>query len=857
MVAPNVIIKNLAGLGGKHSRANDYSRPPLFSADCSNMVSQIGETISLVNGHKLIAQGYGGAGVTTYQRSDLTTAQTIEELVGIDNNLRRLKQGTLTITYVPGTAVNRTFSIVPVDPPGTSGEYVATVKEEGVSIGSQAFTAAVGTASTYYISALATWVGTLAGGGGGTYTAVASGGTPAAIPAAALALINDATIGTGGVGDPALIIPYYYWEQVPCPTSNPFATYWATRLLSSFELASMQNCDDQLFIATGVNELYVYDSLGVYRAGMPRTTSFAAAVGAATGLTGTYEYMITYEFLNAVNKTVEGDESNRSTVTLANRKADLTFPYIQAAAGFYTHNATISSAAGSPATTVPVTAGHDIVAGDRIVVTDPTTQQGQERLVLIAASTLLTLDASTAYTNTAPMNIASTVRVNVWRNAAGDTELKYLRAQFGNNDGTATGTYTDSLADATLIGYATYDPPAKPHSLPPANLRYLTVYQAGLVASKGNDDQVWFSDWDGPHYWPDGESSFNLLSKQAGIVTGLRANRELVAITKAGIVHSAIGDFPNTQFRQELIADAIGCDSYHTMLDVGGSLWYWSKNAGYSKTVSSGVPQDLTYRILPDFSASDRNLTARINARRATAVNLKRLQHVFLFLPAESLAPTNEPYPNDNSLLYVGDYREQEKIGEDGFPMIKWWPCTGINMAGGATVYGDRLYFMERRYNTTTAAMEYNLCVLLEEKTAYDYHFHALPIPYRYSTTWYHGDMPSVLKKWVRCRLYAMGQGITSGFSTLVQLAKEFLSGNIASERTIEISLSGFGSGWGVGGWGVESWGDPDTVEAVFEFIPTVAKAVQVTISGDAFCEQVRFTGLEIQAVPQYEESIS
>ena len=847
MPVPNLISRSFLVDGGLNTRSNDIIRDLTYSRNCENF--ELSETLGLSNikGFKVYAPTKGGGGLDVYERLNTTTKETDETTVCIDNNLWILQEGSITLSYSGSESIN-TFELIPYTDGAIYGFKYRVIEGTSTLIDTVLGTGR-DTAVPHTIANLVTAIDALA-----NFACSASGTTTG--PAAALSITEATTVGA------SLVIYFKYWEQVICPTTNPFAAFWATVNTETFENAALQNCDNILYIATGYNKLYKYDGHATYRAGMPAATALSGAESAGGSLTllSEYEWFITYEFVDARSRVTEGDESNRVkfTLTAANASGLITIPYLKAATEFYTNSALANNGGTETGTTLTVDNGaggaHTIQIGDAICFYD-NGGTWQERTVTNRSNSSITISGA-AVTIANNEVISANLKINLWRNAAGDTELKYLVKTFANDgiSSTTTFNYDDGLADATLIGYADYVYPEKGHGIPPDNLKYLTVYQGLLIGNDGTD-KVDFSDYDGPEYFPAGISDFTVRSKAAGMVTGVAANRELLLITKEDETHIVIGDLPGSNYRQELIADAIGCSSYHSMVDIDGSLWFYSRTHGVRRIISSGLPDDMSFRIWPEFVARlDSEASPR--PKRAVAVYFADRRQYILFIPSETDIGATMAL-NSHSRLLICDARDANVQGEDGYPKTRWFPQSGFNMVGGIIVKGGRLYWSERYYSSTLSAYEYPLVEQLINDNQYDYCFHAQPYDITYETTWLHLDDPSVLKKWIKTKLYSLEDSITGGFSVDVSAEADMVNGNSVSSTTLVFGEASSSEGFGISPFGPSSFGDPAATSKQFDFIPFVSPALKLVISRTVWCENVVFSGYEVQVVAAFEKEIT
>lgn len=802
----------------------------------------------LRRGSKGRAPSAGGGGMKSYVRQ--ASGTRTEESICIGSNLHREKTGTVTITY-SGAGTSAVATLLPTL---TSGVY------------SFVFTLTVDDVVAYTLDL-------------GTGIEEAAPVTVATLVAGIDALPDFACVGVGTQTGPAaflpntaesvgagLVISFRYWEQIYSPTSNPFSTFAATFTSSEFELAALFNHANRFWIATGVNELYKYDGVQVFRAGMPRGTTFAGSVVAGgaipIGTDTTRRYMITYEQIDALGWDVEGDNSNLVELTFSggNQTGRMVMPTIQPTTGFLTSYAYAANAGTETDTTIDVDDGaggaHTLQVGQTAFFRD-NAGAIQEKLITARTNSTITFVGAVTIANNAV--ISANLRINLWREKGGGSEF-YLVREFANDPSVASITYDDGNDDTALS--ILYDPPVVGHGLPPANLKYLTAYQNNLIGANAGDN-IYFSDPDGPEYW---NVNLTLRTKSNEAVRSVAANRDILLVQKYNESIVIQGDLPDANYRQESLIDAIGTDSYHSVLNIEETLWFYSRTHGVRRVVSSGQTGDVSYRVLPAFTAKAPTSDTTIIHKRVVAVNFERLQLALFFFPTET-TQGGTSLPNENSFVLAADYRQQfdEYIEYDQegrvkarFPRIRWWKWMGLNFGGGADIYGDDLIWQQRGYNEPATAMEYPLMSRLENGDEFDFTDNAQPIEFEYDGSWYCPNGREQLKKWIKAVIYSYAERGAESFAITCELQVGWINDIPNSQKVLDFGVAaGSGAGYGYGPWGDFPWGDSGTQRALFTFHPIISSAAKLRFSRTAWCERPGISGWAIQYVPAYMPKIT
>lgn len=848
MPQQNIISKNFNEFGGVDYRSNSVSRKARFSADAKNVFYLRSNSLSNRSGNKGCAKSAGGGGTKKFTWLD-SEGTSYKELITIDDNLHRKKTGTISITYT-GAEDNVILTIFPEEISGVK-TYWARLIESETEVFSLDLGVGVNEASPVTISDLVTAINAEA-----DYTCsltTGDGTGPAAfIDSQTLSLVTSV----------AGSISFDYWEQIYCPVSDPFSTFFSNVSGANGELAALFNHANRFFIATGFNELFKYDSVQTFRAGMPYTESLSAAT-TGTGITGDYEWFITYEQTDALGHIVEGDESNHATLTLANQTGRLTIPQIQPTTGFLTSCALANNGGTETGATLTVDDGsggaHTLQEGQTVFFVD---NSGNEIEDIITGTTSTTITFANSYTIADNAIISAGLKINIWRNINGSTELFYLVDTIANNSFVATVTYDDATADATLETNAEYQFPVEGHGLPPANMKYLASY-GGLLQTANSLADVWFSDLDGPEYF---NTSFRINSKSNSPITAIAANKDALYVFKKNETHGVTGDLSAGTYRAQYISTEIGCSSYHSIIDIDSSLWFHSADYGPRRIISTQLPDDISFRVSPVLTRTAPNDDQVITHERVIAYNLRSQQICLFFFPTETEV-SGDVYPNNNSFILAADYRAQyeEDVEYDDqgkvvqrVPKIRWWPWDNLNLGGGGDELEGVNYFTEKRYSDINLAMEYPLCKFLETNSEYDYHDHAQGYDWYNDSPWLDLNEPDVLKKINKISLYNLAQTLASSFTLTASTQVNYLDGITHSQKTVEFGEGGgVSSGYGSGPWGDFAWGDSVIPKKIFPLRRGKFTSIRLRLEASVWLQRIAISGWAYECVPAFRSKIT
>jgi hypothetical protein len=648
-------------------------------------------------------------------------------------------------------------------------------------------------------------------------------------PAAFMELLNGSTIaGSGGT----LTIYYWYWEAVATVTDSSNKLYvsggastFGTDAYRSLSTAVVSNV--LYFTSPGIagssSEYYLlkYDGNRIYRAGCPRAIhvdfNFAAlsvAAGVKTDdvrgsltvalpgadLTSGYKYR--YVNVDKAGNRIEGTVAQRTaspatadqimflrTVTAVDPNWDgKAFNNVYARA-----NGTQSNVLQ-----ITVTNPHTLQAGDVAYFWDANQVRFIQRVITATTSTTITISSTSLDSDRESINydvggsvfistgalITNNSRIAIYRTAASGGTTWYLLAEVPNWQVTGVAAnpgYYDATADTTIAGNAPLIEDEFPHDPPPTNCAHVAAYNSGLVLSGNTQkpNRVFFSDTDGPEYFPAVTHNFDVEAP----VTGHRQSGEFLVVGTLNlptltVVSGVLSDFT---FRPDKIGSNIGVTSHLSMQEIEEGVLCFSSNVGPYVLFSGRRLEPLGALTYPDGAKVSR--LEPYWTRRYTATETKPVfkRAIAAVLPNDKLyllwIPTEDPaYPGfaSGGTVFAFDYGRGA-----------WWPWTGLNMAGGMAVMDGVLYWTSLYQvsgNRRSYAWQMQRGVALDE---YRYADHNAAIDFKYRSHWESLGEPAKFKRFLRCRVSSHETRATSSCSVDLNTYVDYSTANTSNDDTL------------------------------------------------------------------------
>ena len=818
-MAEYILQKRYLNHFGIDLKSTDIVRQEQFASDMKNAQYTKEGAIEKRKGYKAHATTQGGYGLTTYNRISTTDGTASQEMLAIGQTVYRFKKTTMNVSYT-GTSASATISIF-FDT--ATDQYRCQVVEATNVLVDQALGLGYDTGSPYTVASLVTVIDALA-----NFTCTATGDT--STPAAFLKIVRDFDLSSSG-GAAAIIAGY--WEAVNCPTTNPLAGSNTNRNSSAWENVSTTQIQNCVFFANGYDNVLKYDGQTLYRAGLPEVGSVSAALGGAGAITGSnYLYKVRYVQFDAAGNLIEGNiNATTNLLSPAAQSIDVTVANVLASTGFNT-NCAIVNGLQTGVTTITVDAFHTMKVGDTAYFFDGVSSSYVTRTVTAIGGTTITI--SGAAVNVADNAVISNnLRIGIYRSkTSGSTPtIWYSVAEIPNNSFAATQVYNDDLADASLG--AQLIEPVTDRSPPPKG-KYISVFRNQVILA-GNltfPNTVYYSDIDGPEYFPDGINNFDVDSPIGDQITGLAPTNEAFAIFKDKSIQIMSGDLANANFRVDQLTSDLGCIAHASIQEVRGQLMFLSDRGVYAM-VGGQLPQPVGDKIEPVFDINASLAASQLlKLKRAVAFNDRDNERYILYLPAES-ATSGSVHPNSNSVLYVYDYRRQA--------WLKW---TNINMAGGMTLYENALHFSERRYSSFAGAVVSYLYRVHNLNDAYDYQDDSSFIDFEYSSTWEALNEPSVLKRFLRIRIFSLEELVNNDLLLDVRTEINYIKDATHAQFNFQFT----GGGYGIASYDdTTPYGDPAESVGKHRLGQGRVRSLRMRFLNQREQENVNITGWELE----------
>jgi hypothetical protein len=376
MATNYTINKTFSAFGGLNLRISDLLRSDNFATVADNVAYRKTGAMSKRKGYQILAESKGGYGITTFPDTDIESGDVTEQLIAVDDNLWKVEDDSFTITY---SGSDTAYFDLFVD---TDNKF----KFEMYDNGAQVLSYDLGTGkelSFITLGNLITQINAIS-----NFTA---SGTLTTESAAFIPVASGTTISSSGTN-----VAFQKWTQIDTASAitDPFSTFYAARNNADFENASFAIVNNILYISTGYDTLQKYDSLRVYKAGLPAPASAASVSKLGSGsLTGTYKYRYFYRHIDAKGNVVEGNATAETETTLSSEDARLTLQNLQANTGFNTSQAVVNGAQ-SGVNTITVDSGHTILVGDKVYFYDGSASEYTTRNVTAVTATTIVVDGA-------------------------------------------------------------------------------------------------------------------------------------------------------------------------------------------------------------------------------------------------------------------------------------------------------------------------------------------------------------------------------------------------------------------------------------------------------------------------------
>jgi len=840
MAVQNILQKYFQNFAGIDLRSSDLVRSPNAATNILNAEFRDTGALSKRKGYQYLVRGDQGSGdivangLAVWEDTSLTTGAVTERLIAVGDTLYEKLTDTFTITYTGSESATYSIALN-----ASTGNWEFITKVSGIVTDTQVL--GDGTdAGDMPISTLVTNLNGL------TDFTCTGGSVAASEKAAFIPTTIDATISASGTA-----VTAHYWSKIDTPQglTDPFSLHWAKRTDTSFENATFAQLSDVIYISNGYDKMCKFDGNRVYRAGLPQAliSSVAdAGSGSAFSIGDKFDYKVVYEYKDAKENLIFGQLSNASTLTKAAADDNtVTVHNLKESAGTVTNDgfnadqAVVNGAQG-PVNSITVDSGNPLKVGDYVYIDDAVSGSIVQRKVTASSDTSITVDgaAVTVGNNDTISNIKIIVYRTIDYSASGVPGLFYVAKELVNDSANDTQAFTDAVSDATLQANVQLVEPIKTRGLPPT-CKYMIVWRGQLVMSGdiGSVSTVYYSDIESPEYFPPADQAFDVDRP----VTGLFAQDSFLYVFEREKINAINGDFGVDEFTVSSASnEGIGCIAHHTLQEVKGRVMFLSREGVYG--ISQEGLENIGSPIDPRFNAS-----ATYAFTQAVAYNWRQEDKYLLFLPRLNNSSGDAISANDaTSEIYVFDYFRNA-----------WLQWDNYNFMGGIVDFNDRLHFM-RRSTSGGSTPNSELIRLLATDTEFDYSDHSESITFQYATHWETLGDPSVWKKFLRLKTYAIDSTLSSfegdSFNLTVEANHNFDPENIVG--TFVIDFSGGALGWGIGEWGNIPWGEPRLKGAKNKLASKKVKSHRLKFTNDTVQENVLISGYELEIATPYRPNI-
>lgn len=859
MPGPYQHIQKYQNFFGIDLKTNDLEFQDEFATVANNVNFTASGTLEKRKGY--FTHGTQGAkfGIFTYNRVNSSGVE-VPEVLGVSNTIQKLNKVSLQVTY-SGSAdiVLMTLRFFP-----DTGVYRCVLVEQFSTVLDYSLGVGDTDPGPISITNLAAAINAVTG-----FSATISG--DGSVPASFLDPVDSEDL-TG-----ASVTTYArYWSSLNVSAqtgkAGPLQGSETNKNQDNFENVTsvqLQNC---IYFSNGYDPVLKYDGQNVYRAGLPPAsdgsdgTYSISVLGTAGPATPPKVYVWRQQFLqidangNYVEaNTVYSSEYSNFLEPTGGTPATVTVANIQAGSGFNTNCAIVagaqSIAAGAGNKTITVDNGsggaHTMKAGDTAFFNDTVLGNVTYPVVSVASGTI-TVNSSGAAVNVADNAVISNnLRIKILRNQNTNVSaappytsptLWFEVVEIANNSFAATQNYSDVTPDASL--FTQFIEPATDRS-PPRPGKYISSF-LNLMVTAGNlqsPNEVSFSDFSGPEYFPLVSNQFTVGNTQGDIITGIHPSSETFLIFQRKGIHAVTGDIPNQSFRVDNITQDIGCVAHATIEDVRGKIFFLSE-AGPRIMAGNSLPMGLgaaggsqfNSRVDPIFNKKERTSTSVLKVKRAVSRNDTTGEKYILFIPAEGSSGGNS-YSNSNSIALVYDYTRDS--------WVRW---TNVDFTGGITKIDDDMLFVTRKETGVSGVISYYVGKMHNSDQFFDYQDHTGPIDFAWRSKWEFMGNAAVLKNFQRIRIYSV-EAIDSDVTIGIETERNFIADDILSTCSVTFE----GSGYGLSEYGTAPYGDPANPDRKHKLSNGRVYSLRVGLVNDQEQTNVAITGYELEVSLPYQ----
>lgn len=795
-MAQYLLKKRYDNFYGLDLKSTDLTRPEQYASGMLNAQYRKSGSVEKRKGYQATADSEGGFGLFTYNKVN-SSGEENPEVLSVSTTLNKLNESVMTVSYSgsdPTVLISIFYDTVNSGYRCQIIEGTSTLIDTDLGVGFDELSpVTIGTLSSS-INALA------------NFTSSVTGST--STPAAFIKVVRNHDLSAGGSTYTGVA---HYWTEVNKTQSSPMSGSESNKNSLNFENVTAIQTNNIMMFSNGYNDVHKYDGQTFYRVGLPTPASVSSALVGSGSITGTnYQHVIQYIQKDAVGNFISGNNTKGNVLASATAEDfDVTIANVQQGSGFNT-NCALSTSNQTGVTTIAVDNGaasdHSLQVGDTAYFLDRSTGNYVEREITARTSSSITIaGAAVNVNNNDP--ISNNLRIAVYRNKTSGTTPTawFLVAEIPNDSYNATQVFRDAVVDASLG--AQFVEPLTDRS-PPSRGKYISTFnnQVLIAGNPSSVNTVYYSDIDGPEYFPV-SNQFDVQTRFGDIITGLSQNNEVFSVFKQKSIHIVSGDFAQNNFRVDQLTDDIGCAAHATIKEVRGSLYFLSDRGPYQMT-GGQIPSPVGgSRLEPVFDAAGLSQETKqllfgttvitdnqlLRLKRAVAINDRDNERYILYIPTESTTGGNR-HANTSSKIFAYEYDRDA-----------WLLWDNINAAGGFTIKDDEFYFSERRYSTFNYSVDHVLYRRMNLGDSYDYQDNTVAIDWNYISQWEALGEPSILKKFIKLRFFALEELPNNDLMIDVKEEHNYVRDVSAGQ----FSLAFAGEGYGISAYGTSPYGDP------------------------------------------------
>jgi len=834
MAGPRDIVKKFTSFYGLDERSSDLIIDPKFATGFESAQITRNTSIEKSPGYKALVEDLAYAGIARFGRINDDTGQIEKQLIGISDTVSLKTSGTFTVSY-SGSLAGVQLSITTGDDDET---ITFEIQESETVVYSKDLGKAIDETSPVTLAALKTEIDALT-----DYSATIVGTTTT--PAALLPYEESLVFSSSS----AAIITFSQWEEVNKTVTSPLAGNATNKGESDFENTAWVNYNGNLYMTNGYDSPLKYDGQTLYKMGLPRAEAApgTAVVGSGSITDTGRQYSYTYLQVDANSGVFEGQESLQSaSVALTADDVTVTVANIQAGSGFNT-NCAIVAGVQSGVNTITVDDGsggsHTMQVGDTAYFFDGVSSEYVEREVTAIAAGTITVDGAAVDVADNAV-ISNNLRIPIYATTAAGL-LRYNLVELPNNSFAATQGFLDDVN--VITGLPFYLQPSITPSLPP-NGRYITTFQNFLVIGGVSDavNTVYVGDFGVSVEGFDAfRRSFDVISGAGDRVSGLGANDQFLFVGKSSSSFNISGDMSTFRIRVDQNRGDKGCESHHSIVPVGGYLYFISSDGVY-RIISGQTPEEVSAQIQPVFFSDIQNVGSDFVLKRATAINDVDNQKYILFLPTEDLLD-GTLVATDASRVFIYDYYRNS-----------WARRPNLNAAAGYVMLDDGIWFCERRFGDESSSAEsFTYKFSSDINSVQSYNDHVVATPFEFSTAWTHLGDPEIYKKLIKVKIESLESTPNDGFDLDMDVEFNFIKGLTVNSKSLRPGFSV--EGYGLSSYGVSPYGDPDnqvqTLDSVMQMRYKKCFSWRLVMTNTSKNQNVKITGIAEDVSTPYRKS--